>query len=198
MSKCLFCAAFEGIAPLFFFPWLYIHICLWVPPCFGKVLFWMEFPILLHGPCSLQQNCDIMWHLKCSPCLGSWELVIDFMTQILFMADYTWVWTVAICVHHAMNGAGEESLTQSLFLKEEQALRAVRHLLRRQCWNECQQCHFNNPLKSLKSIQCEFIAKLKIKEWSPCCMPAFLIPLLFCRGKFSLAPLLIRPRAWCV
>lgn len=164
MSKCLFCAAFEGIAPYLFFFLGFIFTYVYESPLvLGKSRFGWRSQFFFMGPALLQQNYEILRHLKCSPCLGSWELVIDFMTQVLFMADYTWAWTVAICVHHAMNGAGEESLTQSLFLKEERALRAVRHLLGRQCWNECQQCHFNNPLKSLKSIQCEFIAKLKIQ-----------------------------------
>lgn len=157
----LLCCLWRYSSIFFFLGFIFTYVYE-SPLVLGKSCFGWRAQFFCMGPALYSKTvryCGI-WNI---PHLRSWELVIDFMTQVLFMADYTWAWTVAICVHRAMNGAGEESLTQSLFLKEERALRAVRHLLRRQCWNECQQCHFNNPLKSLKSIQCEFIAKLKIQ-----------------------------------
>lgn len=120
MSKRLFCAAFESIAPLlsFFSSDLYSYVYE-SPFVLGKSNFGWRFQLLCMGPVLYSKtvrDCCI-WNIP--PCLGSWELVTGFMTQVLFMADYTWAWTVAARAH-AVNGAGEESLTWSLFLKKKE------------------------------------------------------------------------------
>lgn len=121
--------------------------------------------ILSMGPvlCSKTAGDCSTWNLPLFWEAESWH---QTLTQVLFLADFTWLWTVATC-------AGKECSWRrkpdpaTFFLKEERALRGARHLLSRLCWNECQECHFNNPLKSLKLIYCEFIAKLNIQGKVP-------------------------------
>lgn len=68
------------------------------PFVLGKTCLGWRSRFLCMGPvlCSKTVGDCSIWNLPFFfPFLESWELAPDFMTQVLFLADYTWLWTVA-------------------------------------------------------------------------------------------------------
>lgn len=86
-----------------FFPWIYIHVCLWVPLCFGNLF--RRFQFFCMGPVLYNKTVRDIAASETSALFG--KLATDFSTQIMFMAAYSWEWTGATCAH-AMNGAAEK------------------------------------------------------------------------------------------
>lgn len=170
LGKCLFSAALECIAPLLFWVFL-LHLnshMITIHP-----LFW-ESLVLGRDPNSSA------WALfcaaicrKCAPCETSPFLGKLRAATRLHDSGFVSGWLhLTVDSDHMCAGKERKAWSRHFPWRKKGSrqwtiyLRGG-HLLSRLCWNECQECHFNNPFKSLKLIYCEFIAKLKIQGKEP-------------------------------